>query len=540
MKNIPRCIASCSVLLLLFLIGGCNVSLANEKTPDSISTKQLDKIIFKGTDVYDRGQLLSVIRPLFKTDTSIQSKEFQNQLKDLVREKYITDGYILSDVQDILYNKKTDTLEVFVIEGMVSEFFVDDELLKVKYLRGYIDKILSLKPFDINKANKYFLLIKKLLGGSVDFKIKLLKKAKNGDPTKIADITCNTYNKYEGIFSAHNHTAPSNLKEDHIKDVELMMQGGYFTLGDLTFKVANPYNTPSTTMVTASTSADEKENYAFISNKYQLNKHGTKLVTGFGYSKFNFYKKMNSTVFQIGLEQPLQHKKQMELNLYSNLNTSSIKSVIKNSTDKVKDSSNKITAGLYLKHVSALDIEQTYDVAYHVGRAKKSKSPSLEAENYGFQKYTDNAKVVFKLPKEIKLNLEIDGQYAPRRIPDTELYTPATILNGKGLLYLDVNARSGYLATVQLSHFTNLSHALFYGLDKYAYYEYDVAKCRSASNDRQIVSASLGAIGAGVDLYLVDKLVLNVEMNQRLSQKNYDNTNSKRRIFAGIKYYFMF
>jgi hemolysin activation/secretion protein len=524
------------------------VTQADPRIGGSAIEGHLGKIAFRGVSVYTEAELLSAIRSsISSSNLDIKSDEFRSKVMRSITEKYVYDGYILSYAENVSYDQKRDVLDVAVVEGRIDNFIIDGQLLEIKYLKGYIDEIVSMKPFNLNEAGKYFLLIRKLLGSRVDLKIKLLKDKKR-EGNKTADIICTTFYKYDGVFSIHNYQSSSNLTEDARDDISFMTKSGYFTIGDFSLRAANPYNTPSTVDLMFSTSADKKENNVFLSSKYQINKYGTKLTSGIGYNKFNFHVKKDAKFFQIGLKQPIQYKKHTELILYSTLNFIRFSYIVKDGSKQLikqgdqKTSSNKLVSGFKIKHVSALNIEQIYDFGYHIGKAKVDDIGYKTKHTINFQKYTGRVRVLFNLPKKFKLNFEVDGQYAPTSIPITEFYSPATQLNGKGLLYLDVAARSGYTAIAQLSHFSDVAHPLFFGIDKYVYYDYEVAKFKRFNNieDKTLGSASLGAIGVGTDLYLVDKLVFNIELSQRLTKRHYDDKIPRTRIFAGLRYHFVF
>ncbi len=108
------------------------------------------------------------------------------------------------------------------------------------------------------------------------------------------------------------------------------------------------------------------------------------------------------------------------------------------------------------------------------------------------------------------------------------------------MLHLDVSAPKALTATIQLSHYSSFIHPLFIGLNKYVYYENGIASIRDSQNSTKLKSAKLSSVGLGGDLYLVDNLVFNVELNHRIGDKNYDKELKKLRLFAGLNYFFLF
>ena len=260
---------------------------------------QNERTYFTGNTVYSDKELLSVIKPALDKYSDLSSNKLHTKIMKLIGDRYHQDGYIISYVHSAMFNKLTKSLHVNIIEGRVNDLIIEENLLEIKYVKGYVNSILDLKPFNINKAMKYFLLIKELLGERVDFKMKILDHngGTNGnDITKTADLICNTYYKYEGVFSIHNYQTPNDHKENYF-DNTLMTRSDSFTMGDLSFRLANPFNTASTSQVLVATSGDNKENKLFLLNKHQINSYGTKLVTSIGYDKLNYTIKKEIKIF---------------------------------------------------------------------------------------------------------------------------------------------------------------------------------------------------------------------------------------------------
>ena len=546
---------SATALFFYSILSICIVSNASSKLDINNFSKyfssQSNRTNFKGNTVYSDEELLSVIKPALDEYSDLSNEKLHKKIMKLIRDKYNQDGYIISYVHSAAFNKITKSLYVNIIEGRINDIIIEENLLKIKYVKGYVNSILDLKPFNINKAMKYFLLIKQLLGERVDFKMKILDQ--NGgiykrDITKNADLICNTYYKYEGIFSIHNYQTPKDHKE-HYFDNALMTRSDSFTMGNLSFRVANPFNTAATSQVLFATSGDDKENRIFLLNKYQINSYGTKLVTSVGYDRLNYKIIKETKNIQLGIEQPIQIKGNTEMFLFSNLilnhfkfNKKSDKEAIYSHEKNKNINTTKLYLGTKIKKVSSLNAEQNYYLIYHIGKAriKEYDSGVNEFTKKNFSKFTLNADFLFKLSEKLKINFEIDGQYANKNIPRTEDYSQNNTIGGKGMLHLEVSAPKALTATLQLSHYSDFIHPLFVGFNKYVYYENGIASIRDTKNSKELKSAKLSSIGLGGDLYLVDNLVFNVEINHRIDDKNYDKELKKLRLFAGLNYFFLF
>ena len=547
--------------VVLFSCGAFSTYAISNASP-KLNISDFSKYIFSqnkrtnfiGNTVYSDKELLSIIKPALDEHSDLSSEELHRKIMRLIRDKYHHDGYVISYVHSATFNKFTKSLYVNIIEGRINNTIIEENLLQIKYVQGYINSILDLKPFNINKAMKYFLLIKQLLGERADFKIKPLDHRKvinQADITKNADLICNTYYKYEGVFSIHNYQTPKDHKENYF-DSALMTRSDSFTMGDLSFRVANPYNTPATSQILIATSGDDKENRIFLLNKYQINSYGTKLITGAGYDKLNYKIAKETKNIQLGIEQPIQIRGNTEMFLFSNLILNHFRFNKKSNDEliyKTEKNQNINTIKLYLgtriKNVnSSLNAEQNYNFIYHVGKAKTKEHDTdkniTEITKKNFSKFTLNADFTYKLTEKLKVNFEIDGQYANKEIPRTEDYFQTNTIGGRGMLHLDVSAPKALTSTLQLSHYSNFKHPLFVGLNKYVYYENGVASIRDSSDSKKLKSAKLSSIGLGGDLYLVDNLVFNLELNHRIDDKNYDKELKKLRLFAGLHYFFLF
>lgn len=508
---------------------------------------------FTGNTVYSDKELISVIKPALDKYSDLSSEKLHKKIGKLINEKYYQDGYVISNVHSVLYNPLTKRMLVNIIEGRINEVIIEESLLKIKYVEGYVNSILDLKPFNVKKAMKYFLLIKQLLGERVDFRLTDLDKKKwanSSDITKNTNLICNTYYKYEGVFSIHNYQTPNDHKENYF-DKTLMMRNDSFTMGDLSFRLANPFNTASTSQVLVATSGDSKENKLFLLNKYQINSYGTKLVTSIGYDKLNYTIKKEVKNLQLGIQHPIQVRANTEMFLFSHLmlnhfefNKKSDEELIYKNEKNQNINIVKLYFGTKIKNVSSLKAEQNYNFSYHVGKARinEYKSDKNEADiiKKNFSNFAFNADFAYKLTEKLKLKFEIDGQYANKDIPKTEDYSQTNTAGGKGMLHLDVSAPRALTSTLQLSYFSNFIHPLFIGLNKYFYYENGIASIRDNEDDKKLKSAKLASIGVGGDLYLVDNVVFNLELNHRIDNKNYDKDLKKLRLFAGLHYFFLF
>ncbi len=535
----------------------CVISNAHSKLDINNFTKyissQSKRIYFNGNTVYSDKELLSIIKPALDGYSDLSNEKLHKEIVELIRNKYHQDGYVISDVHESsAFNKVIKSLSINIIEGRLNDIVIEESLLKIKYVRGYINSLLELKPFNINKAMKYFLLIKQLLGERVDFKIKLLdqdNRLYRRDINKNADLVCNTYYKYEGVFSVHNYQTPNDHKENYF-DNTLMTRSESFTMGDLSFRVANPFNTATTSQVLVATSGDSKENRIFLLNKYQINSYGTKFITSVGYDKLSYKIIKETKNIQIGIEQPIQFGRKTEMFLFSNLmlnhfkfNKKSDDELIYKKEKNKKINTTKLYFGAKIKNVSSLKAQQDYNFIYHIGRVRKQEYDLGQKPDFtekDFSKFTLNADFTYKLTEKLKLNFEIDGQYANNNIPRTEDYSQTNTTGGKGMLHLDVSAPKALTATIQLSHYSSFIHPLFIGLNKYVYYENSIASIRDSQNSTKLKSAKLSSVGLGGDLYLVDNLVFNVELNHRIGDKNYDKELKKLRLFAGLNYFFLF
>ena len=508
---------------------------------------------FTGNTVYSDKELLSVIKPILDEYSDLSSNKLHKKIGKLINKKYHQDGYVISNVHSVMFNPLTKHMLVNIIEGRINDVSIDETLLKIKYVEGYVNSILDLKPFNINKAMKYFLLIKQLLGERVDFKLTDLDKKEwdnKKDITKNTNLICNTYYKYEGIFSIHNYQTPNDQKENYFDDA-LMTRNDSFTMGDLSFRLANPFNTASNSQILVATSGDNKENKLFLLNKYQINSYGTKLVTSIGYNKLNYKIKKEIKNIQLGIEHPIQVRVNTEMFLFSYFLSNHFNFEKKSNEELIyKDEKNqninavKLYFGTKIKNISSHKAEQNYRFIYHIGKARtkeyESDKNKSDITNKNFSKFTLNADFAYKLTEKLKINFEIDGQYAKNDIPRTEDYSQTNTTGGKGMLHLDVSAPKALTTTLQISHFSNFIHPLFVGLNKYAYYENGIASIRDAPGNKKIKSAKLSSIGVGGDLYLADNLVFNLELNHRIDNKNYDKELKKLRLFSGLNYFFLF
>jgi hemolysin activation/secretion protein len=94
-----------------------------------------------------------------------------------------------------------------------------------------------------------------------------------------------------------------------------------------------------------------------------------------------------------------------------------------------------------------------------------------------------------------------------------------------------------------LSHIDRTNHPLLFAFNEYIYV--DTAKASKAPQSAS--GTTISSVGIGVDAYLVDNLIVNLELNKpikapKANSYGLDNSsNSKKvKLFAGLKYMFSF
>jgi hemolysin activation/secretion protein len=172
------------------------------------------------------------------------------------------------------------------------------------------------------------------------------------------------------------------------------------------------------------------------------------------------------------------------------------------------------------------------DLSFHAGKGK------IDNSDQSFTKFVFNSSFKYYISPKWVFDFELDGQLAPQRLPITESFHQRNSYGGRGMLYMNFDAQSAIAAVPQISYLQSVKHPLVFMLRPYAYYEYAIGSSYPQDN-KDSANFRNDALGAGIDIFLVDNIVLNLEYNRKVGPDE-KIIKKKSNVFAGLIYNFSF
>jgi len=536
------------IVCILFIIHPQDLKASNNI--HHFSNKTFNSIRFEGLRVFEYEDLAYIFEPYI--DKNIEDiNQFRLDIAQSINLHYMARGYSFSMVSSV--EIKGNELFIQILEGSINNVVVplDFEPIKeIKYLEEYFDKLKTIKPYNEKEAEKYILLIKRLLGPSVTIIPVFLghDQLDKNDP-KTVDLFIADYKKVNGSFEINNsYNSYISSATTNVQD-SIAQNSGYFSMGKLVTKINNPFNSPGNLGTFLTTSGDKKENIIFSQYQHQINSEGTFLKLSGGYDQFHFSNRNKEFITIItGLSHPLILTTRDKLNIFTNLELYSLQKKYKDNVERdTRSNVGKLVLGTNYELLSFLNSKHEYEVEVHLGKAKlKHLNGNKECNNSTFSKITFTGKAEFPLPQNFKLKLNADAKFSnSKNLPIDEGFNAGKSIGGRGFLPSEVFGKNGFQGSIEISHISVFDHPLLTAIDTYAYY--DFAKVTKLINARS--GNNLSSVGIGLDAYLVDNLVINLELNKPIVFNRYElnstkdevNTRSKRaKLFAGLKYFFSF
>jgi hypothetical protein len=534
-----------------------------------------DTVLIKGMHVYKDTDLAYIFNPYQGTRIQDEAK-FHADIVRAVNQHYLNDGYIFSMVSNCEIHDQV--LHINILEGSINEVVVQKEnenIKDVQYIREYSEYLTSLQPFNMKNAEKYFLLIKRLLGNDITLTPVFLS-SENIDESnpKTVDLFISNYKKVKGSFEIDkNYNNYISADNSNTYNTDITHNSGYFSMGGLRTKINNPFNTPSNLNTYLRTSGDKKENIIFTSYTHQINQHGTQLKIAVGYDQFNFTKRQTKFfTASTGVSHPLLLTSKQQLELSASFDFYTLNKQY-NRNVKIEDLSSsdvfKFASALeaYVMNILAPRLNNHSNVfkvvvgsdyranflgtnnnailRIHAGRSNL-KFPNNNSQNINsnFSKLTLEGKIEYVLPKDFSISLYIDTQYSnSKNLPIDEYFSVGQSPGGRGILPGKIIGKSGIQGALEFSHLDRINHPLLFAINEYIYIDSaKVSKVISPSSSKNVSS-----VGIGIDAYLVDNLIVNLELNKPIKAPKVNNSkldsnanNKEVKLFAGLKYMFSF
>ena len=172
-----------SSVYLFVLLFSFDISAA-----DNNQLFNLDKIKIDGNHAITNTELNQIFDSYLGKEISLQDQGFQEKIIDAINLTYVKKGFTYSRVNEIKVQK--NVLHIKITEGHLKKIYVQDNLKEIPYLKYYIEKIEEIKPFNINEAEPYLLLIKRLLGREITLIQQLLSPSNPEDKNLAEHIYC--------------------------------------------------------------------------------------------------------------------------------------------------------------------------------------------------------------------------------------------------------------------------------------------------------------------------------------------------------------
>lgn len=556
------------ILMLLCLLVYVFPSTAAAKETE---TTVFDKVLINGMHVFKYEDISYVYQP-FQGELIEDKAKFIEDTTKAINQHYIDHGYIFSMVSNCEIVDRQ--LSISIVEGSINEVKMpteNEKILEIDYVKDYISQLKSIQPFNIKEAEKHFILLKRLLGRDLTITPVFLDQSNmSPDDHKIVDLFIFNYKKVKGSFSVDNSYHSSISADDlDVQDVDIAQNSGYFTMGEWRAKINNPYSVPGNLNFYLSSSGDKKENILFAGYSHQVNSKGTQLKLTAGYDQFNFTNRHKDFfTVAVGASHPFLLTNNHQLDLYTtvqfyaadknykqavnpdDLSSSDVfkaaatlqtmlQNLLAEQLNNKSDVTKIIVGGDY--EVKLLKSNNTFVAQAHVGK-NNQRFPSNSSSNvHGvFNKFVFESKFEYPLPENFTVTLYMDGQYSnSNTLPVDEYFSGGKSPGGRGFLPTIILGKSGVQASFETSHLNKIDHPLLIGVNEYAYVNF--AKVTEVPNGYS--GTKILSFGAGIDAYLVDNVVVNLELNKPIQQdiavKNNANEN-QLKLFAGLKYFFSF
>jgi hemolysin activation/secretion protein len=520
-----------SSVYLFVLLFSFDISAA-----DNNQLFSLDKIKIDGNHAITNTELNQIFDSYLGKEISLQDQGFQEKIIDAINLTYVKKGFTYSRVNEIKVQK--NVLHIKITEGHLKKIFVQDNLKEIPYLKYYIEKIEEIKPFNINEAEPYLLLIKRLLGRDITL-IQQLLSPSNPEDKNLAEIYIVGYKKFNGSLNIDNYY--NAHAQDGNSDV--IFNKNYFAFADLSVTTMHPFSTPGFWTNMISSSGDSKYNYLSTSYKYQLNNLGTQVKGNASVEHFNFNSSGNLISAGGSIIHPIILTKQQQLELSSGADFIFLdrKTILQN---KKHSQIQKINLTTNYKYNYKRKFWYNQLLSVYTGKGHGRDSSLKRRVDNKFFKITASAALRFKVVDNVYLDFLADAQYASKDLPELEYFTVNKNWGGRGFLANDVNGNNGASGTVELSKNYAINNKLLSSISPYGYV--DMIKAQDKQND--IMSKGVST-GVGVNLGLINDLECKIEVSQPLLYKRtfrkrtafaLANKHKKAKVFLELTYNFAF
>lgn len=533
------------VMLLFVWLIPLSVNAQDAQPPVTKSNVRFDKVAIKGVSLFKDEDIIHIIDQFRSKDIEDEAK-FQVFVIKSINQYYLDKGYTFSMVSHCEIHE--NVLHIHVLEGSINEIVVQKEIDYIKniqYVAEYFEKLKSIKPFNMKEANRYMLLLKRLLGKDLLITPVFLPHDKIDEKTpKTVDLLITNYKKVNGGFEVgntyNNYISASN---SDVQNTDIAQNSGFFSLGNIVTSINNPLMSPGNLKTHFSSSGDKKENILFSQYTHQVNSEGTQLRVGVGLDEFNFTKKHKTFLTAMtGISHPLILNDQHRLELSADLEAYTLNKKFREENElSNKTNVAKIVLGTNYE-LSLGTIQHAYTFQAHGGTSKqKFVADSEKNLNSTFTKFIFAGKIEYPLPNNFSTSVYLDAQYSnSKNLPLDEHFSAGQYPGGRGFLASEIYGKKGIQGTLELSHLDSIDHSFLMGINEYIY----VDSAKTSSEPGNVFGTRISSLGIGIDAYLVDHLVLNLELNKPIqynkSRLQESNDNKKVKLFATLRYNFSF
>ena len=563
------------VLFILQFISPLSASANEHKVELPKNPTAFDSVTIEGMHLFQYQDLAYIFEP-YQGKTIEDEATFHAHVVRSVNQHYLTRGFIFSMVSNCEIHEHK--LHIEILEGSINEIVIQKEIeyiTEVPYIKDYIAKLKSIKPFNTHEAEKYFQLMTRLLGKDLKITPIFLNhdNIDTQDP-KTIDLFLSDYKKVRGTFEINNNYKNNiTASNSDAQNTDITQSSGYFTMGGLRTRINNPFNTPANINTYLSSSGDKKENILFASYTHQINPQGTQLKLSTGFDQYDFTKRHKRFfTATTGVSHPVLLTNNQQLDIFTNLQFYTLdKKYHQNFNTDDLTSTDPFTLlpalKIALQNRQAIKLNNRSDVwkiaagtnyqariwgansnsilQAHFGK-NKLRYPNDSSKNLHdtFSKVTFEAHIEYPLPKDFSISLNVDTQYSnSKNLPIDEYFFAGNAPGGRGFLPSKILGKGGIQGSLMLSHIDRTNHPLLFAFNEYIYV--DTAKASKAPQSAS--GTTISSVGIGVDAYLVDNLIVNLELNKpikapKANSYGLDNSsNSKKvKLFAGLKYMFSF
>jgi hemolysin activation/secretion protein len=528
--------------MLMLLQVNCaysQLALASNVGPQTPPNKITDLSI-KGNSVLGKDEIETQLSHFFgKSYNPKICPQIAQQLTDYYRDK----GYVYSYVYECHFKGKTISLSI--IEGEINKVVYADTLKDNNLFQHYITKLQEIKPFNLNEAEEYFLLIPGIAGiTNLDVGHEFVP---SGDEYKHNIKAYNLildadYSLIDGELNLNNRSRKENYS--NVRSFAGINQSANNpNAGNVTVNFNNFFKKDEKVSINYLSSWDREINAVDVTVEKPLNKKGTK-----GYLRFSYANQISGIDVKqesvaAGVKHPLIVTKDNYVEAMSEL------TLLEDGYKQKKLINEKLKVTrltLGLRQVKIMGkLKAGYNVQLNKGlKALGAKKTKFFKEDLAFTRFNMVGNASYTFNDKYSLLFLLSTQHSKNSLPPTETFSVGGGEEfGRGFNYGEIAGDQGIAATIEFSSTDLMNHHFFLSHREYVFLDAGMVKNKKPSDAADYKTAKLSSIGMGIDLQCIDNIIFNLELTKPLKITGVKNSKNKKKagkLFVGLKYYFAF